>query len=83
MVSPGNTDFAEVVEVEYDPSEIEIGKLLEIFFTAHDPTQINGQGNDIGPQYRSVFFYTSEGQRKSAENFIDSIRMNYSKPVVT
>lgn len=72
-VSTGNTAHAEVTYVEYDPSQIKYEDLLTVFFASHDPTTINRQGNDIGPQYRSVIFYTTEDQKKEAQKLIDEI----------
>lgn len=83
QVSTGRTGYVEVVEVEYNSSEVSLHKLLEIFFAAHDPTQVNGQGNDIGPQYRSSIFYTNEEQKVKSQKFIESKRVNYSDPIVT
>ena len=72
-VSSGNTGHAEVTYLEYDPSEVTYHDLLKIFFASHDPTTVNRQGNDIGPQYRSTIFYTTEEQRREADEYIKSI----------
>lgn len=69
-VATGKTGYAEVVKIEYDPKIIPTEILLEIFMHLHDPTQINGQGADIGTQYRSVIFYTNSKQEKIARKFI-------------
>lgn len=84
-VSNGRTDHAETVEVYYDPAKIDYATLLQIFFTAHDPTQLNRQGPDIGKQYRSVIFYHDEEQRKMAEEAIRSVDASgeFPKKVVT
>ena len=75
VVSHGNTGHAESVQVTYDPSQISYGKLLKIFFSiAHDPTQLNRQGPDVGTQYRSVIFYKGEEQKKVAEAYILQLR---------
>ena len=66
-VCSGNTGHAEVVRVIYDPSKIDIETLLQIFWEQHDPTQGNRQGNDIGSQYRSVIYTTTQAQQKAAE----------------
>ena len=65
-VSSGMTGHAEVVQIEYDPSQIPYGELLEIFWKIHDPTTPDRQGPDIGTQYRSVIFYYNEGQKRQA-----------------
>jgi len=67
QVSTGETGHAEVVHTTFDPSVITYNDLLEIFFALHDPTTPNRQGNDIGPEYRSIILYTSEEQQKIAE----------------
>lgn len=72
-VSIGTTGHAEVTYVEYNPEEISYRDLLTVFFGSHDPTTVNRQGNDIGAQYRSVIFYTTEEQKKGAEKFIKEI----------
>jgi peptide-methionine (S)-S-oxide reductase len=72
-VSSGKTAHAEVTYIEFDPREINYRDLLTVFFASHDPTTVNRQGNDVGPQYRSVIFYTSEEQKKTAEEFIKEI----------
>lgn len=84
-VSNGRTDHAETVEVYYDPTKIDYATLLQIFFTAHDPTQLNRQGPDIGKQYRSVIFYHNEEQKKMAEEAIRSVGASgeHAKKVVT
>ena len=75
MVGHGNTGHAESVKITYDPSQISYGKLLKIFFSvAHDPTELNRQGPDDGPQYRSAIFYWTEEQKKIAESYILQLR---------
>jgi peptide-methionine (S)-S-oxide reductase len=78
-VSTGTTGHAEVVKIEYDPKIISFDDLLTVFFATHDPTQINRQGNDIGKQYRSVILYTTEEQKKEAENFIKKLNESSKK----
>ena len=86
QVTTETTGHAESVKVVYDPSKITYGKLLQIFFSvAHDPTELNRQGPDVGTSYRSAIFYTSEEQRKIATAYIaqlDAARV-FSKPIVT
>ncbi len=77
------TGHAEVVEVEYDPSKLQYKDLLEIFFTLHDPTQLNRQGPDVGTQYRSVIFYENEDDKSVSKDFMDTISTKYTKPIVT
>ena len=70
-VSSGRTGHAESVEIKYDPQKISYGKILQIYFSVvHDPTQLNRQGPDSGPQYRSAIFTTSDEQKKVAEAYI-------------
>lgn len=66
-VCSGTTQHAEVVQVHFDPTVISYEEILQIFFTTHDPTTLNRQGNDVGPQYRSVVFYHSEEQQAITE----------------
>jgi len=81
-VCAGKTGHAEVVKIEFNPAEITLDDILTVFFATHDPTTLNRQGNDIGTQYRSVIFYTTETQREKAERFIKNIDTP-EKPVVT
>lgn len=83
QVSHGSTDHAESVQVIYDPSVIDYATLLDIFFTAHDPTQLNRQGPDVGRQYRSEIFYHNEEQKKLAESKIVALSSEYDRPIVT
>jgi len=85
-VTTETTGHAESVRVVYDPSKITYGQLLRIFFSvAHDPTQLNRQGNDVGPSYRSVIFYADEEQHRIADAYIrqlDAAHL-FSRPIVT
>jgi peptide-methionine (S)-S-oxide reductase len=74
MVGTGETGHAESVQVTYDPHQISYGQLLQIYFSvAHDPTELNYQGPDMGPQYRSAIFPTSAEQAKIAKAYIDQL----------
>lgn len=85
-VCGGQTGHAEVVDVHYDPAKVSFGQLLKVFFSvAHDPTQLNRQGNDRGTQYRSAVFYETPEQKRVAEAYIrqlDSAGV-YPDPIVT
>jgi len=74
IVSSGDTGHAESVRIIYDPSKITYGQLLKVFFSvAHNPTQVNRQGPDLGTQYRSAIFYSSDEQKRIAEAYIDQL----------
>lgn len=79
------TGHAEVVQVNFDPSQLSYADLLRVFFTVHDPTQLNRQGNDIGTSYRSAIFYHSDEQREIANQVIGEISEAaiYNAPIVT
>ena len=70
QVTGGRTGHAEVVEITFDPSVVSRDTLLDVFFTIHDPTTLNRQGNDVGPQYRSIAFYANDAQKKSIDDAI-------------
>ncbi|MFL7892586.1 MAG: peptide-methionine (S)-S-oxide reductase MsrA [Anaerolineales bacterium] len=80
-----DTGHAEVVQVHFDPNVISYEDLLRIFFTIHDPTTLNRQGADVGPQYRSVIFYHDDEQRATAEKIIAEITAEkiWADPIVT
>lgn len=82
-VCTGKTGYAEVVEVTYDPEQLPLSQLLEIFFAAHDATQLNRQGADVGTQYRSVILYTAPEQREVIEATIAAEAATHDQPVVT
>ena len=82
-VCSGNTGHAETVEVVFDQTIISFETILEVFFTLHDPTQLNRQGNDIGTQYRSAIFYCDEGQRMVAESVKESISEYFDNDIIT
>ncbi|PIR57330.1 MAG: peptide-methionine (S)-S-oxide reductase [Parcubacteria group bacterium CG10_big_fil_rev_8_21_14_0_10_41_35] len=85
QVCSGNTGHAEVVKIEFNLDEISLEDILSVFFGTHDPTTKNRQGSDIGTQYRSVIYYTSDGQKQAIERFINSLAEQklFSTPVVT
>jgi len=82
-VCGGETGHAEVVSVEYNPREVSLEELLDVFFAAHDPTSEDRQGNDVGSQYRSVILYDSVEQKNVVERYIDRAAGEYGRPVVT
>ena len=73
-VCGGQTGHIEVIRVAYDPTVVSYETLLSVFFSTHDPTTLNRQGNDIGTQYRSAIFYTTEEQKQKAEMFIQKLQ---------
>lgn len=84
-VSGGDTGHAESIRIEFDPNQIKYADLLNVFFATHDPTTPNRQGNDVGPQYRSAIFYTSDEQKTEAEKFIQQLESEgtFDDPIVT
>lgn len=85
QVAYGRTGHAESVEVYYDPEEISFFQLVQVFFGSHDPTTLNRQGPDRGPQYRSIAFYKNEKEREIIESYIKALEENqvYDQPIVT
>lgn len=86
VVSTGRTGHAESILITYDPTKISYGQLLKIFFSvAHDPTSLNRQGADVGPQYRSAIFYHSEEEKRVAEAYIRQLNAAHvlARPIVT
>jgi len=73
-VSGGDTGYAEVIEVTYDPAVASYRELLDVFFASHDSTQLNRQGNDVGTQYRSAVFYSDEEEKAEAEKYIQELK---------
>ena len=84
-VCRGDTGHAEVIRVEYDPDAIRYEELLDVFWRMHDPTQADGQGHDIGPQYRSAIFTYTEAQKAAAEASKRDLEARgvFNKPIVT
>lgn len=84
-VCSGTTGHAESIQIVFDPKELSFEKILDVFFHTHDPTTRNRQGNDSGPQYRSVVFYHDEEQKKSAEAMVRRLSEShtYPGPIVT
>lgn len=85
QVCSKRTGHAEVIQIDYDPSQVRYEDLLEVFFRTHDPTTLDRQGNDIGPQYRSVIFYHNEAQRNAAARAIQALDESgaFDAPIVT
>lgn len=85
QVCTGNTGHNEVVKLTYDPAQISVRQILEIFFVVHDPTQLNRQGNDTGTQYRSGIYYTTSEQKQAADDIIREMSQDklFGKPIVT
>lgn len=84
-VCSGTTGHAEVVQITFDPDVVRYQDLLEVFFTIHDPTTLNRQGNDVGTQYRSIVFYHSEEQRLTARRVMMELSQGqiWKDPIVT
>ena len=85
QVCRGNTGHAEVVQVTFDPQVITFSEILEVFFDVHDPTTLNRQGADVGPQYRSAIFYHDQRQKEIAEEMIEDLDEQglWDSPIVT
>mgnify|MGYP001600491587 CR=1 FL=1 len=85
QVSSGKTGHAEAIQIKFDPSLISFEKILDVFFTTHDPTTLNRQGADIGTQYRSAIFYHSDNQKKMSEKVIQNLEKEhkFSNPIIT
>jgi peptide-methionine (S)-S-oxide reductase len=83
QVCDANTGHAEVIQVHYDPAVTSYDDILNVFFAIHDPTTLNRQGNDAGPQYRSAIFYHSAEQRAAARAKIEALASHFPAPIVT
>jgi peptide-methionine (S)-S-oxide reductase len=86
LVSRGTTGHAESVEVTWDPARVSYAQLLEVFFrVAHNPTELNRQGPDVGTQYRSAIFFTTPAQKTGAQGYIDQLTVSkaFRRPIVT
>jgi peptide-methionine (S)-S-oxide reductase len=85
QVCTGTTGHNEVVKLTYDPAQVSTRQLLEIFFVVHDPTQLNRQGNDVGTQYRSGIYYTTDEQKQVADDMIRAMSQEklFGRPIVT
>jgi peptide-methionine (S)-S-oxide reductase len=85
QVCEGNTGHAEVVQLTFDPKKISFREILEIFFSLHNPTQLNRQGDDIGEQYRSAVFYHNDEQKQLVEQIINEMteQQTWPEPIVT
>jgi peptide-methionine (S)-S-oxide reductase len=84
-VCGGKTGHTETARIEFDPSILTYSDLLKVFFGTHDPTTMDRQGDDTGPQYRSIVFYASQDQKNAADSYIRELeeKKAYSKPIVT
>jgi peptide-methionine (S)-S-oxide reductase len=82
-IGTGTTGHAEVIRIEFDPGQTSIERLLEFFWEAHDPTQVGGQGNDHGSQYRSIILCPDEAQRAAAEKSRTGAQKNFRDPITT
>ncbi|MFI5357931.1 MAG: peptide-methionine (S)-S-oxide reductase MsrA [Opitutales bacterium] len=82
-VCTGGTGHAEVVRIDYDPAKTSLDKLLAFFWVVHDPTQVGGQGNDSGTQYRSIILYADAAQKTAAEKSRAEAQAKFSEPITT
>ncbi len=85
QICSGTTGHAEVIQVTFEPTKINLSELLAVFWATHDPTTLNRQGADAGPQYRSAIFYLSEKQEKLASEMMEKLNQSkeFSDPIVT
>jgi len=84
-VCTGTTGHAEAIRIPYEPAKVSYAQLLRVFFATHDPTTLNRQGNDSGPQYRSTIFYENDEQKKVAEAYLKQLEeaKAFKRPIVT
>jgi peptide-methionine (S)-S-oxide reductase len=82
-VSDHNTGHAEVIKIDYDPAVISLGAVIDYFWSVHNPTQVGGQGNDEGPQYRSIILYASAAQKAAAEKSRAEAQQIFRDPITT
>ena len=83
QISTKKTGHAEVIRIDYDPAEVSLERLLEFFWQVHNPTQVGGQGNDIGPQYRSIIMFANEAQKAAAEKSRAKAAQEFRDPITT
>ncbi len=83
QITQGDTGHAEVTRIEFDPAVVSFARLLEVFFESHDPTTLNRQGADEGPQYRSAIFYANDAQKAAAEAAKRAAQKDFDDPIVT
>ena len=82
-VCRGDTGFAEVVRLQFDPALISLEQVLEIFFVVHDPTSLNRQGNDVGTQYRSAIYAEDDAQLQRVQAWVQAAQTHFDQPLVT
>jgi peptide-methionine (S)-S-oxide reductase len=83
QVCTEETGHAEVVKIDFDPAKIPLERILDYFWKVHDPTQVGGQGNDMGSQYRSIILYTDANQKAAAERSRDEVQKKWSDRITT
>jgi peptide-methionine (S)-S-oxide reductase len=82
-VCTGTTGHAEVIKIDFDPAKVSLDKLLEFFWRVHNPTQVGGQGEDMGTQYRSIILYANAAQKAAAERSMAEAQKRFSDPITT
>ena len=83
QIGTGKTGHAEVVQIEYDPEKVSFQKIIDLFWDAHDPTTLDRQGADVGPQYRSIVLTQNDEQARIARESMDRAQQNFKSPIVT